>query len=353
MRIISVIIPLLIYFTMIIIDYHKIKVDRKEQIELKNILLQMFKYGSFTSITQYQGPTEKETKSLIISNFQPPNIVTGYSVTYQFKVTSEDLSKAFLFPMINTFSRLNADKSPESQKLIKKIYNILYKYNLIMILIITSIIFFLSDFILFTLYGAPYLQYSIFLKILILTAAFAGSNNIFYGYIQGTNKVKKLSYIFPLFIFINLFFVVVGLITFGVMGLLLGEFISQCLIFTIQIILSNKIFKLDLNIKIILLLYGLFFSLILLTYLLNELFFRNFFITLITGLNLSFFNEVNIIPIAFFLVLFGILILNTKIIKMEEVRIFEGLLLNKKENLFLRKLMNLLKKIIKKLSLIE
>ena len=354
-RLISVIIPLIIYFSLIIKDYHKIKIEKEEKIDLKNILLQMFKYGSFASITQYRGPTEKETKSLIISNFVSPNIITGYSVTYQFKVTTEDLSNAFLFPMINTFSRLKAGgkENPENFNRIKKIYNIIYKYNLIMILFIASGFYFISDFILFTLYGKPYLEYSFYLKILVLTATFTASNNIFYGYIRGTNRVKTLSYIFPIFVFMNLFSIIFGLVAFGVVGLLIGEFISQFLILIIQIILSNRLFKLNLNIKSLTLIYSLFFALIFFTYILNNLIFKDFFLILINSLNLSFFRYLNIIPVGFFFIVFGILILNIKIIKIEEVEIFEDLLLKIKDNPLLRKLMNLIKNIINKLTFIK
>ncbi|GAH61514.1 unnamed protein product, partial [marine sediment metagenome] len=269
----------------------------------------------------------------IIGIIESSDIVTGYTISKNYSLISLTATSSFSNPLITTFSHLDVNNQDNQ---INSIFNMVFKFSSFLLLLITGVLFFLSEFFLYIVYGESYLTFTIILKLNLISIVFAGLGNILLPLLNARKKVKliPLMYAFNLSILITFF--LIGLFYYGIIGMLLGLIISKFLIFLTQIIISKRIGKISMNNYKTFFLNLSFFIALIFTSTLSYFLYRNF--------NLSFLFDM----LAFLLIFLGLIIL-FRIFSHQELNLLESIFIsNRRFHIIIRKFINISKKIIRK-----
>ncbi len=299
--VISSLVPFLISIMIFIPLYIKIKPDNKERDSFKKYILRTTKYGAPISIGIVFNEFWKELQIQAIGSFEYSLMVTGYSISMNYSSLSTKVPESFSLPLITTFSELNR-KNEDNQ--IIQIYNISFKYSLFLILLITGILIFLTDFFLVVAYGESFLIYSLLIKFFLLTAIFKCLGPLLGALISALNKVKYFP-IITLIIFllrVPLFFI--GLIYFGIIGAIISLIFSGIMEILFHIYLSLKVGSVKINKRKITLQFLSFFVALILTIVLENVVFSRINQLFLNTLSLQFLETLNIFSLLIFILIF-------------------------------------------------
>lgn len=341
------IIPFSINSLFIFIKIHRIKPSTGEPDSFRNDVSKTFKYGKFIGITDLIERLWKDTQLQGIGFFISPEIVTGYYISLNYQKLSEYSKSSFQYPLLTSFTTLNTKENYEQASMV---YKAVYKITLFLLLIISGILFFSTEFILDFVFLEDRLIYSNLLKLMLIASIFNILGAFLQTYLNSQYNVKisfTLKVIYMAFK-IPLFFI--GLICFGVEGaIILGLIIGNSISFVIQIFATYKYGKITLNIKKISLQYLTFFLSIVITIILKDFVFKNASFIFIQNLGLSLLKNLDFLSIGSFLIIFILLNLIFKIVNSTDINFVETLL-NKDKGFdrIIVKILNLVKKFKKK-----
>jgi len=214
-------------------------------------------------------------------------------------------------------------------------------------LLISGVLFILTDFFLVLVYGETYLIHSLMVKLLIISIIFTVLGNIFIPLLNAKNKIKIL----PILTTINLLIIIpsffIGIVFYGIIGAIVGLIISKFVVFLIQVILSIKIGNVKIKINKIFFQYLIFFISLFLAVILEELLFREMRINILQNLNLLIFKNLNALGLLSFLIIYFLLNILFKIFSHKEIEFLEALLSSDKFQFrVIKKFLKFLKKIL-------
>ncbi len=346
LNLLSYLIPFLVSILIFIKIYLNIKPTEEPKNSFKNVLSKITKYGTPLSINVFLNETWKQFQIPIVGVYEPLSTITGFTISKYYSHISLTAASSFSNPLITSFSSLDV-KSEHNQ--IVQIYNMTFKYSLFLMLLISGVLFILTDFFLVLVYGESYLIYSTIVRLYIISIIFTVLGNIFVPLLNAKNKIKIL----PILTGINLLIMIpsffIGLVFYGIVGAIIGIIISKFIVFLIQLLASIKIGKVKIKINKIFFQYLIFFISLFLAVFFEEILFREIRINVLQNLNLLFFKNLEVLGLISFLIMYFLLNLLFKIFSPKEIEILEALVSTDKfPHRVIKRLLNFLKKILQK-----
>jgi O-antigen/teichoic acid export membrane protein len=307
--VLSFLIPLIFNFLIIIKIQFTLEKSDDEKLTLKEVLKNLMKYGSALSIRTYLTKFNREIKIPLIDFFAPTGTVVGFNIARHYSDVSYEAIGSFNRPLTISFSSLQAKQNFQQ---IEKIYRILFNYTLFLILLITGILFFITDIYIVLIYTPSRLEFSLIVKLLIIASIFNVQASFFYSLLRSSEKVRYLVPITVLNTLIGISIFIISLIFFGIIGAMIGINIGNIIHFIIISYLNFKLFKFRLNYKKTILLFSSFFIALLITLILETLLLANINYVIFESLNLLYFKEFQILSLITFLSIFLILLISFK-----------------------------------------
>jgi len=341
----SLLLPFLLNCLVVLVKYIKIKDDNQKQFSIKTHLRNTIKYGTNIKLGQFFSEIWAQIQPLSIGTFSTPNFVTGFTIARNYTLFSSSMTISFVSPLTISFSRLNVK---EKHKQIENLYNVFLIYSLFLLLLITGILYFCTDIFLVFVYGQSYLDFSLLLKIMLFTIVFLGIGTPYESLMLAIGKSKWIfRYRFLAFL-IRLPLFLFFLINFDLIWALTSIVISNLIITGIASILSIKIGRIHLNLKMIFILLVSFFLALTIAIIIDNLILNEFNSLLLQNINLSSLKYLNLWTIGLFLLTFFLLLFLTKMFSVKDIEYLEDLLSKetKTQNL-LKKGLKILKKLIR------
>lgn len=343
--IISMAIPFILHFTVIIIILKfKIKNAEEEAVSLKESIIKIYKYGSSLTAVSFIGTFNTEMQTQLVGFFEVPSMVTGYYIANRYNSIPALAIASFSKPLTIYYIRLINMKR---MKQIKKIYNLLFNYSLILFLLITGILFFFVDIFLFLLYGESYLTFSVLLKITLFLPIFSIQNSFLGSYFMASNNVKQLSVISLATGVFKLAFFAIGMIFFDIIIAIIFAIVANVINMVINTLILNK-FNIRLKIIKPLVIFSSFFISVFTATLLNTFFLNDIYLVILKMLNLSFFQYFHLPSLCLYLIIFIILIIAFKILTRSDIEKIDSIFI--KDSLphrLIRKGLNISKKFVR------
>jgi O-antigen/teichoic acid export membrane protein len=322
--------------------YHKIEESEEEQNTFKQNISKITKYGTPLSLSILMNEIWKQIRVLLIGTYETTELVTGYSISLNYSSISTSAVTSISSPLTTSLSGLEAKKEKSQTNIV---FNTTFKFSLFLLLLLTGILIFLSDFFLVIVFGESYLDFSYLIKAYSITIIFTVLSNLFIPLLNAQNKAKFL----PFNTFFNLLVIIpsflIGLLNLGIVGAIYGLIFANFVTFLFQIYFCIKIGKVTLNLFKIFSQYFTFFLSLGIAIILEIFVFKRLRYAFTQQFNLSFFNELE--PLALF-TFFGLYIFLTIIFKtfssteLDFLESFFGE--NKKLNL-IRKLLKIFRKL--------
>jgi len=345
----SFLIPFFINCFIVFKRLYRIKRTKEASLSLKKVSNLTFTYGTpvFFSyfLRTFWGQLQKigiGVNDAALPEEERINL-TGFNIANSYATISKSIMLSLNTSLVNSFTRLTTKQYSEN---IPSFYNLLIKYSLFILTLISGLLFFLVDFNLALIYGENYLQFSVFLKLIIISVIFQILIVPFDTFISSQNKTKVLAPIKAIVILIQITFFFGLLFYFGIIGALIGMIIIELLIFIFYSILTFKIAKIKLKMKNLILQYLIFFISMGICLVLENIILNEFYVNILTNLNLLILKDLPIFSLIIFFLTFIFLNIVLKIIKKEDLTYLE-LFFNKntKVEKFIRKILRFLKKI--------
>ncbi len=333
----SSLIPFLISCFIFYNLYRKIEDSEEEKNSLKENISKITRYGTPLSIAILMNEIWKQIRVQLIGSYETTDLVTGYNIAINYSSISTSAVTSITSPLTTSLSRLEAKKE---RKQINIVFNTTLKFSLFLLLLLTGILIFLSDFFLFIVFGESYLIFSYLIKIYSITIIFTVLNNLFIPLLNARNKGKFL----PFNTFFNLLIIIpsflIGLLNLGIVGAIYGLIFANFVTFLFQIYFCIKIGKVKLNSLKIFSQYFIFFLSLGIAIILEIFVFKSLRYAFTQQLNLSFFNELEILALITFSGLYIFLTIVFKTFSSIELDFLESFLgENKKLNLIRKFLM--------------
>ncbi|MHA1284389.1 MAG: lipopolysaccharide biosynthesis protein [Promethearchaeota archaeon] len=342
-NIFSVLIPLLINLLLVVKIFFSLKKTSEEGLGYKIVFKNIMNYGSYITIQSFINKYWNEIVIQSIGIFQPSYYVVGYTIAKRYRELVTVSIQSLNEPFIVSLSNLNVEKD---SKLITKIYQISLKYSFFFISFITGILILLRDFFLFFIYGESYLNFSLILMLFLISLIFNPIGNLFMIFLKALNKVKFIPLIEIIITITGAITLYIGLIYFGIYGMMIGIITNNFFIFVFFTFLNKKILKINLNYFIIFKQIIIFLISILITTFFGVLFFNNLNNHILSFLGLSFFKLLNLFSLALYIITFFILNFVLKVITKTDIEYVESLFTQKKSTYkLLRFILKYLKKI--------
>jgi O-antigen/teichoic acid export membrane protein len=228
-------------------------------------------------------------------------------------------------------------------------FRITFHYFTFLILIITGFIYFFIDFFLLVVYGYSFLDYSILLKLMIITIIFGVQETLFFSLLRSGDKIKYIIPVSLILVLIRLSSFLLGIIFFDILGALIALVIANIIDFIIIAVLNYKIFNIKLNLMKTFLQYIIFFVALGITLLLEYLFLKQINYLILSSLNLLIFRRIEFLSLFTFLLIYFLLNYIFKIFSRADIENLEKFF--DKEGFFhrlIRKVLKFLKRIIRK-----
>jgi O-antigen/teichoic acid export membrane protein len=317
--------------------YRKIEDSEEEKNSLKENISKITRYGTPLSIAILMNEIWKQIRVQLIGSYETTDLVTGYNIAINYSSISTSAVTSITSPLTTSLSRLEAKKE---RKQINIVFNTTLKFSLFLLLLLTGILIFLSDFFLFIVFGESYLIFSYLIKIYSITIIFTVLNNLFIPLLNARNKGKFL----PFNTFFNLLIIIpsflIGLLNLGIVGAIYGLIFANFVTFLFQIYFCIKIGKVKLNSLKIFSQYFIFFLSLGIAIILEIFVFKSLRYAFTQQLNLSFFNELEILALITFSGLYIFLTIVFKTFSSTELDFLESFFgENKKLNLIRKFLM--------------
>ena len=283
----SILIPFILNFTLIIILVKfRIKKTDEEGESLKETFKKIYKYGSYLTILHFTGTFYNEMTTQQVGFYETKSLVTGYHIANRYNSIPTLAILSFSRPLTIYYIRLISKKQTGK---IRRIYNLLFNYSLILFLLITGILFFTVDIFLFVLYGESYLSFSVILKLCLFIPIFTIQDSFVGSYFLASNKVKQISFISLANGLFKLTLFAIGIIFFKIIGAVIFLIIANLIIMVIYTLILRKL-NVKLKIRTPLIILLLFFISLFTPLLINTLFLNEIYLYILKNLNLSFFQ---------------------------------------------------------------
>jgi O-antigen/teichoic acid export membrane protein len=346
--VLSYLIPFIINWFIVFKTIIGIKKTNEEVLSFKKVSHLTFTYGTPVVFSYFLSTFWGEFQKLgigvydTLSGEEKINL-TGFNIANSYATISKAIMLSLNISLLNSFTRLTTKQYSEN---IPSFYNLLIKYSLFILTLISGFLFFLVDFNLVLIYGEKFLQFSLFLKLLLISVIFQILIVPFDTFISSQNKTKILAPIKAIVIIIQITFFFTLLFNFGVIGALIGMIIYEMLIFIFYSILTLKIAKIKLKMGNLILQYLIFFISIGICLFLENIILKELYINILTNLNLLILKDLPIFSLIIFFTTFISLYIILNIIKKEDLTYLE-LFFNKntKVEKLIRRFLRFLKKI--------
>ena len=342
--VISALVPFLLNIVINARNIHVIKVSGKSSTPLRDDLQEMVKYGvlvkTATSFSDIWGEIQVQS----IGVFNPDNIL-GFKISRDLISISMNASLAISYPLTVSFSGFIAKEKKDN---IVTIYNLLLKYLIFLIEIITGILFFCADIFIAFIYGESRLIYSDIVKIYLFTFVFLIITSPLDSLLLAEKKGKYLVLLRFIGLLLRLPPFLVFLVFFDLYYAIIGITISNFVFSAIYLFVTFTIGNIKINVKKIIYHYlifffALFFTLVLEFFILDAL--NNMFLQY---LGLQKFDTFNIFSLIIFLLGYMLLIIEFRVFTVSDIKNLQSFFI--KESIMHKmtnKALNFLKKLLK------
>ena len=344
-NVISLLFPLII--DCFVFFYLLFKIEPTEEIGIKfrESIKLVLNYGTYVGTQLVTAQLWDQSKIQAIGVFETSHWVTGYNIGNHYSEIPKLFSSAITYPVRISFTHLYSKGEIEQ---VSKISKIVISYTIFIILFIAGILYLLTDFFLFAVYGDDYLVYSALVKLIILSIGYGVVTSIFNTFLYASNKVKLIPFSALINFSIRLFCFFIGLIFFGLYGAIIGLIISNMILLLLSVLFIMRIFKIRLNNVKIFLQYFIFYFSIGISLILEYLFLNILNTKILEFFNLSIFNHLPFLTIGIFIISYFILNLIFKIFTKKDSEYIESIFTKEKiSHKFIRKLSKILKYILR------
>jgi len=323
--------------------YHKIEESEEDKNSFKENISKMTRFGIPLSIAILMNEIWKQIRVLLIGSYGTTDLVTGYNISKNYSGISTNAVTSVTSPLTTSLSGLEAKKE---RMQINIVFNTTFKFSLFLLLLLTGILIFLSDFFLLIVFGESYLTFSFLIKIYSITIIFTVLSNLFIPLLNARNKAKFL----PFNVFFNLLIIIpsflIGLLNLGIIGAIYGLIFANFVTFIFQIYFCIKIGDVTLNLFKIFSQYFIFFLSLGIAIVLEIFVFNNLRYILTQHFNLLIFNEIEILALITFLGLYIFLTIVLKTFSSAELEFLETFFGGNKKSLkLIRRFLKMFKKI--------
>ncbi len=323
--------------------YRKIEDSEEEKNSLKENISKITRYGTPLSIAILMNEIWKQIRVQLIGSYETTDLVTGYNIAINYSSISTSAVTSITSPLTTSLSRLEAKKE---RKQINIVFNTTLKFSLFLLLLLTGILIFLSDFFLFIVFGESYLIFSYLIKIYSITIIFTVLHNLFIPLLNARNKAKFLPFNTLLCLSIIIPSFLIGLLIMGIIGAIYGLIFANFVTFLLLIYFCFKIGDVKLDLFKTFTQYFIFFISLGIALVLEIIVFNNLRYGLTQHLNLLIFNELEILALITFLGLYLFLTIFLKTFSYSELEFLETFFGgNKKALNLVKKCLMLFKKI--------
>jgi O-antigen/teichoic acid export membrane protein len=311
----SALVPFLINILIIARTVYKIKVSGKSSTSLKEDFQDMVKYGGLARTATFFTELWAEIQVQSIGVFRPESVL-GFKISRDLLSVSVNASSAVANPLTVSFTSFIAKEKKEN---ITAIYNLIIKYLIFFMEILTGLLFFFAEFFIVLIYGEPRLIYADIVKIYLFTFIFLIVSSPIVSLLLAENKGKSLVVIrfigfllqFPLFIVLLIFF---NLYT-AIFGIIISNFLFSVLYLYVTI----KVGNLKLNLKKISFQYIIFFLSLGVTLILEYFLLDNLNNMLLLDVNYQIFSIFNPFSVIVFLVVFMTLVIVFRVLTVGDI----------------------------------
>ena len=219
-------------------------------------------------------------------------------------------------PLLYSFSSLDYKKDYDK---ILKLYKTVFTYTLYIYIIITGLLFILSEFYLGFIYGNSYLYYSILIQLILIGNVVSIYSSLYFILLRTTNRIKQLIIITLIGYPYQIILFLVSVIIYGIVGMLIIDIFARIIWSGIYFILSVKVLKLRIDFLKIMILYLTFFFSLVLSTILGDLILDELMGVFWNAINLGMFENLKLLTLLCFLSTFFLLTIIFKTFTKEDV----------------------------------
>jgi len=340
--VLAALIPFLLNITFVIFHIRKLKTDDRSKQTFKNDVKEMVKYGGQVRTATFFKDIWSEIQIQSIGVFAP-QMVIGFKISRDLLSVSTNTAIASSYPLTVSFASFIAKDEKEN---IVVIYDLLIKYLIFLIALITGILFFCTDLFIVLIYGDARVIYSGIVKLYLFTFIFLILASPFDSLLLAEYKTKSLIYIkiIGLLLRVPLFFFL--LINFDLIHAIVGIIISNSIFSAIYLIITIKVGKIKLDLRKILFQYIAFFLSLIITVIL-EFFILDLINEVLFG-GLFYSQYFNIFSLITFLLVFMFLIIKFKLLTISDINYLQLFFISEKKMFKATNMvLNFLKKFLK------
>ncbi|GAG84309.1 unnamed protein product, partial [marine sediment metagenome] len=311
---------------------------------IKDDFQDMVKYGSLVRAATFFTDIWAEIQIQSIGVFRPESVF-GFKISRDLLSVPVNASAAVAVPLTISFTGFIAKEKKEN---IVAIYNLIMKYLIFFMGLLTGLLFFFADLFIAFIYREPRLIYSDLVKLYLFTYVFLIVSGPVVSLLLAENKGKYLVLIrfigfllqFPLFlvllIFLSLYYAIFGII------------ISNLLYSILFLYVAIKIGNMKLNIKRIFFNYLIFFFSLGLTLILEYFLLDDINNWLLLNLNPSLFRVFNPFSLIVFFLVFMFLIIEFRVLTVGDINNLQSFFIKKSiVHKITNRALNFLKRILK------
>ena len=336
----AALIPYLLNIIFVIFQIHKIKTDDKSTHTFKHDVKEMVKYGGQVRTATFFQDIWGEIQIQTIGVFEP-QMVLGFKISRDLLSVSSNTAIASSYPLTVSFSSFIAKDEKDN---IVAIYDLLIKYLIFLIALITGILFFCTDLFIVLIYGEARVIYSGIVKLYLFTFIFLIIASPFDSLLLAEKKMKSLIYIKIIGLLIRVPLYLLLLINFDLILAIVGIIISNLIFSALYLIITIKVSKIKLDLNKILFQYIAFFLSLIITVIL-EFLILNLINEVLFGA-LLYAQNFNIFSLLTFLLVFMFLIIKFKVLTTSDITNLQSFFISEKK---MHKATNLALNFLKKL----
>lgn len=342
--VLSALIPFLLNIIIIAQKIYKIEISGKSSTSLKSDLKDMVKYGGLARTATFFTEAWAEIQVQSIGVFRPGSVL-GFKISRDLLSVSVNASSAVANPLTVSFTSFIAKEKKEN---ITTIYNLLIKYLIFFMELLTGLLFFFADFFIAFIYGEPRLIYSDIVKLYLFTFIFLIVSSPVVSLLLAENKGKSLVLVrfigfllqFPLFLILLIFFS----LYYAIIGIVISNFLFSILYLFVTI----KIGNIKLNIKKIFFQYLIFFFSLGITIILEYFLLDNLNNLILLSLNPPLFSVFNPFSLIVFLFIFMFFVVEFRVLTVGDINNLQSFFIKKSMmHKITNKALNFLKKILR------
>lgn len=319
--VVSYLIPFSINCIINLLRYLKLQTTDEDVLSFKEIVKVSVSYGSPLLFNYFLEGFWLELQKIGVGTFSTEENVTGFNAAASYSNISKALMNSLTNALVVSFSRMHATDSNRNYDFF---YNLLLKYSLFIVCLTSGLLFLLTDFSLVLIYGIEYLQFSIFLKLLLIATPFKILVIPFDANILGRDKTKILTPIKLFAIVAHLVFFFTFLIYFDVVGAIFGIILGEIVVFAFYTILHYKVVKIKISLKKFLIQFSIFFMSLIITVVMEGTWMNNIYQNMLLNLNLTILKYFPLFSLLTFVLIFLCLNFLFKIIIKEDMENFES-----------------------------